>query len=436
MFEKKCELANILIVDDEPEIVWLLTTVLVEKGFKVYQANDGNSALDIAFLNKLDLILLDLIMPGMDGYKVCQRLKAEELTREIPVIFLSGSDETFDKVRAFDVGAVDYITKPWKLAEVLARVENQLKISRLQIQLQQQNQLLQKEIFYRETAESKLKSLNQQLEVLVQERTTELQEQNQQLINLQFQLKESLENEQSLSQIKSQLLNTISHQFRTPLMVISTTSELLKRKISQFKSMEYDPYFEKINEGISRFEEMLEDVLTLVKINSKTLNVEPVSLNLTAMCEKLLKSYKLGNHPNHKLIFIGDNAPLQTIGADPNLLKKALEHLVNNSIRYSPEGGTIVLEISCSENYVTLSLTDEGIGIPKFDQDKVFEIFYRASNTSLIPGSPGSGLGLSIVKWVIENHGGTLKIISEENQGTTVNILLPLNHFISEKIKE
>lgn len=428
MFEEKGDLANILIVDDEPEIVWLLTAVLIEKGYQVYQANDGNAALDIATLNELDLILLDLMMPVMDGYEVCQRLKADESTREIPVIFLSGSDETFDKVRAFASGGVDYITKPWKLPEVLARVENQLKISRLQIQLQQQNQQLQTEIYHRQTAETKLKALNQQLEALVKERTAELEEQNKQLINLQLQLKTSLENEQSLSQLKSQLLNTISHQFRTPLMVISTTGDLLKRKLSRLNFIEYDRYFERINEGIYRIEEMLEDVLTLAKINAQTFQIEPITINLNAMCENLLISSKLAYHSKHNFTFLSNNSGVEKILADPNLLKKALLHILNNAIKYSPEGGSIVLEITWKETTVILSFKDQGIGIPKIDQPKVFESFYRGSNASLIPGSAGSGLGLSIAKWVIENHGGTLTIISEENQGTTVTVSLPINY--------
>ena len=432
MFEEKGDLANILIVDDEPEIVWLLTAVLIEKGYQVYQANDGNAALDIATLNELDLILLDLMMPVMDGYEVCQRLKADDSTREIPVIFLSGSDETFDKVRAFASGGVDYITKPWKLPEVLARVENQLKISRLQIQLQQQNQQLQTEIYHRQTAETKLKALNQQLEALVKERTAELEEQNKQLINLQLQLKTSLENEQSLSQLKSQLLNTISHQFRTPLMVISTTGDLLKRKLSRLNFIEYDRYFERINEGIYRIEEMLEDVLTLAKINAQSFKIEPITINLNAMCEKLLISSKLADHSKHKFVFLSNNCGVEKIWADPNLLKKALFHILNNAIKYSPEGGSIILEITWKETSVIVSFKDQGIGIPKIDQPKVFESFYRGSNASLIPGSAGSGLGLSIAKWVIENHGGTLTIISEENQGTTVTVSLPINHFRQE----
>lgn len=432
MLEEKDDLATILIVDDEPEIVWLLTTVLVEKGYKVYQANDGNTALEIATFKRLDLILLDLMMPVIDGYEICHRLKAEESTREIPVIFLSGSDETFDKVRAFASGGVDYITKPWKLPEVLARVENQLKISRLQIQLQQQNQQLQTEIYHRQAAETKLKALNQQLEALVAERTAELQYQNQQLINLQIQLKKSLENELSLSQLKSQLINTISHQFRTPLMVISTTGDLLKRKLYRLNLREYDHYFERINGGISRIEEMLEDVLTLAKINAKAFKIEPITINLNAMCEKLLITSQLETHNNHKFVFLSNNYGVDNISADPNLLKKALIHLLNNAIKYSPEGGSIILETTWKEASVIISFQDQGIGIPKIDQQKVFESFYRGSNASLIPGSAGSGLGLSIAKWVIENHGGTLTIISEENQGTTVNVYLPINHFRQE----
>lgn len=169
--------ANILIVDDTPENLRLLSTALTQRGYKVRNAINGSLALIGATEDPPDLILLDIKMPDLDGYEVCMRLKERDATRSIPVIFLSSLIEVFDKVRAFEVGGVDYITKPFQIEEVVARIENQLTIRRLQSTLQRQNYLLQK-------AESETRQLNAELENRVLERTTELEAANRQLLYL------------------------------------------------------------------------------------------------------------------------------------------------------------------------------------------------------------------------------------------------------------
>lgn len=135
--------ANILLVDDQPNNLRLLSDLFEEQGYEVQQAINGTVALQAATLDKPDLILLDIHMPDMNGYTVCQKLKANLNTQDIPVIFISALDEAWDKVRAFSVGGVDYITKPFKVIEVIARVENQLTIGRLQTELKAQNIVLQ-----------------------------------------------------------------------------------------------------------------------------------------------------------------------------------------------------------------------------------------------------------------------------------------------------
>ncbi|BDM79385.1 response regulator [Acaryochloris marina] len=130
---------KILLVDDQPQNLRLLTDVLEEQGYEVLQALNGNVALQAVSLDQPQLILLDIQMPEMDGYTVCQKLKADPSTQDIPVVFVSALDESWDKVKAFSVGGVDYITKPFKVVEVLARVQNQLKIQQLQQALKTQN---------------------------------------------------------------------------------------------------------------------------------------------------------------------------------------------------------------------------------------------------------------------------------------------------------
>ena len=145
--------SKILIVDDSMNNLTLLERILSRKGYKVGVAASGKVAIETVELTKPDLILLDIMMPGMDGYEVCSQLKANERTRDIPIIFLSALAEVKDKVRAFNIGGVDYITKPFEPVEVVARVENQLRLRELELQLREKNLMYRREIAYREQAE-------------------------------------------------------------------------------------------------------------------------------------------------------------------------------------------------------------------------------------------------------------------------------------------
>lgn len=149
--------ANILVVDDRPDNLRLLSAMLTQLGYEVRKVINGQTALKTAQAAPPDLILLDIMMPDMNGYEVCQHLKASEQTRDVPVIFISALDEVLDKVKAFAVGGVDYITKPFSEEEVFARVENNLTVRRLQKQLTEQNARLQREISDRQKAETAMR---------------------------------------------------------------------------------------------------------------------------------------------------------------------------------------------------------------------------------------------------------------------------------------
>ncbi len=166
---------NILIVDDTPDNLRLLSKTLIKEGYQVRCAINGAMALLTIKTKIPDLILLDVNMPDIDGFEVCQQLKKSELTKDIPVIFVSALDTVFDKVKAFEIGAVDYISKPFQILEVLSRVSNQLNLQNLRRQLIQKNQLLQIEIYNRIAAETEIQQLNFDLEKRVVERTMQLQ---------------------------------------------------------------------------------------------------------------------------------------------------------------------------------------------------------------------------------------------------------------------
>ena len=167
LLESVTQKEYILVVDDTPPNLQLLLTMLTRKGYQVCGVRDGDTALSNINDKLPDLVLLDINMPNMNGFQVCQEIKKSDRTRSVPVIFISARDEVLDKVQAFAVGGVDYITKPFQIAEVLARVENQLTLRRLQKQLQDQNEILKQEIHNRLIVETMLKEANVQLERLV-----------------------------------------------------------------------------------------------------------------------------------------------------------------------------------------------------------------------------------------------------------------------------
>ncbi|PLS68874.1 MAG: hypothetical protein CV045_05455 [Cyanobacteria bacterium M5B4] len=161
--------ADILLVDDKPENLRLLSTMLEEQGYEIREAINGTLALKSAQADPPDLILLDINMPGLNGYEVCQRLKADQTTNHVPVIFVSAQDEAWDKVKAFSVGGVDYITKPFKVMEVLARIETHLRLGKLQKRLYETQNQLRLEVQKRQNLEAALDQARKEISLLKQQ---------------------------------------------------------------------------------------------------------------------------------------------------------------------------------------------------------------------------------------------------------------------------
>jgi signal transduction histidine kinase len=383
---------SILIVDDTPANLQLLAQMLSEQGYKVRMAQDGTMAIMSVESSPPDLILLDIMMPELNGYQVCSKLKASCQTKDIPIIFISALNEVFDKVKAFEVGGVDYITKPFQAQEVLARVEHQLHIRRLSQQLSEQNALLQQEVQRREMAEAEVRK--------------------------------SLSKEQELNKLKSYFVSMVSHEFRNPLTAILGFAEFMKDFGQQLSEEKKQEYLRQIEESALRMTALLNDVLSVEQAEAGKLEFNPEPLDVEEFCCDLVEEIKLGNSTQHGIAFSSPNQSTKAC-MDKNLLRQILTNLLSNAIKYSPKGSTVKFGLVCQDEKAIFHIKDEGIGISPEDQQRLFESFQRGSNVGKISGT---GLGLTIVKKAVDLHGGQIAVKSEVGVGTTFSVAIPLNN--------
>jgi two-component system, sensor histidine kinase and response regulator len=366
---------SILIVDDTPNNLRLLASMLTQQGYKVHSAISGAVALTAVKVVNPDLIVLDINMPEMDGYEVCDRLKAEEVTRKIPVLFLSAFDDVSSKVKAFQAGGVDYITKPFQVEEVLARVESQLTLQRMQTELQQ----------------AKTDALR------------------------------ALAQEQELNRLRSEFVSMISHDFRTPLTSIQGFAELLRHSGIELSDETRERYFNKIDGAIEHLLHLLDEVLLIGGLESGRVRYQPAAMDLEQFCCDLIETVQFSTNNQHQITlrYRGNGVGAEM---DQMLLQQILANLLSNAVKYSPEGGQIQLEVECQSEVAIFRVRDQGIGIPLENHPHLFESFYRGSNVQQIKGT---GLGLAIVQRCVAAHQGNIWIESEENRGTTVTVTLP-----------
>ncbi|MFA7288078.1 MAG: HAMP domain-containing sensor histidine kinase [Melioribacteraceae bacterium] len=225
-----------------------------------------------------------------------------------------------------------------------------------------------------------------------------------------------------LNEFKFRFMSIASHEFRTPLTTILTSSELLLmvgRSISEDK---YEDYIIQIQNSVIYMTSILDDILTLNKIETGKWKFNPTKTNLTAFCNKMIEDANNFTSDKHKLIFKSNFKNIFAI-IDNKLLQHIISNLLSNSIKYSPRGGDIILRLDKSKSDLIFSVADNGIGVMKKDQEKLFEIFYRGKNAEKYEGT---GLGLSIVKRCVDSHGGKINFESKLNKGTKFEVTIPM----------
>lgn len=268
-----------------------------------------------------------------------------------------------------------------------------------------------------------IRRMNTQLEVKVEERTLILKEALQKLEQSQLELSEALDKERQLNEIKSRFVSMASHEFRTPLTTVLSSASLLSKYTATEDQEKRDKHIGKIKNSVNNLNNILEDFLSLGKLNEGRVDIKPEPLNISENVKSTIEEMKPLLKSGQDIIFnCKEDCMANT---DKKLLHNILVNLITNSIKFSDEGKKININAHCLQDQVTISVSDEGIGISEEDQEHLFTSFFRAANAVNIQGT---GLGLHIVKRYVDLLQGNLSLQSELNKGTTIAITIPTNN--------
>jgi signal transduction histidine kinase len=447
---------DILIVDDTPDNLSFLSRVLSEKGYKVRAVTDGSQALVAAQLRPPDLVLLDIDMPGMDGFEICTRLKADGKLKRIPVIFLSGLADTQDKLKAFSLGGVDYITKPFQIAEVQARVDTHCRLHRLQLALEKHNQ--------NQTANHAAVLNNIADGVLVLDLQGNFLSANPALLSmispealqeiiavpLEKTIKwkrkvfsvtaapvpgvgtvavfrdETRRNE--IERAKDAMLATVSHELRTPLTAVMNYLEMLivLTRTGKVNADTFTEHLSRALENSQRLNRLVLDILDQAQIHAGSLVLKKQPFNLPRLFEttrQLLDSLITQKGLSYELLIHSD-VPNEIIG-DAGRLQQVLVNLIGNAIKFTAQGGIRVVVRCQDTETLAIDVADTGPGIPLEQLPDIFEAFRRGSDYAHREHQ-GAGLGLSIVKEIVVLMGGRISVSSEEGVGSVFTVSIPM----------
>jgi len=357
--------AELLIVDDTLENLRLLSRMLAEEGYRVETASSGARALATAQANPPDLVLLDIKMPEMDGYEVCAALKADERTREIPIIFLSALDETYDKVKAFTSGGVDYIIKPFQFEEVLARVETHIALMNLQRQLQQANRELQKRL--------------EELDAFA---------------------------------------HTVAHDLKNPLTRIIGYAELLEGEFDTLPEEDLRGFLGVIARGGRKMENIINELMLLASVREGEVESQP--LDMSDIVKEVQR--RLGHviEGSQAQIIEPESWPA-ALGHGPWIEEVWLNY-ISNAIKYSGREPRLELGGAVEPGGAArFWVRDNGPGLSEEDQGRLFAPFTRLHQVR----AEGHGLGLSIVRRIVDKLGGQVGVESQVGKGSVFYFTLP-----------
>ena len=382
---------RVLIVDDERRNVELLKVMLAPEGYTILTASNGPEALGLLEDQQPDLILLDVMMPGMDGYEVAGKIKANPATKNIPVIMLTALDDRNARMLGLNAGAEDFLTKPVDRAELCVRVRNLLRLK---------------------AYGDKLRAAHEALAVALAEAG------------------EARRMAEHANNAKTQFLRAMSHELRTPLNAISGYTEILEMGIRGVVNPAQVKDLGRIKRAAAYLLRLINDVLTIARLEGArplhliSIAVNPVLAEVEGLCILQAKAngLTLTVAPCEHDIFAT---------ADAERFQQILLNLTTNAIKFTPKGGSI--DITCDDDtgVVRVRVSDTGVGVRLLDIDRVFEPFVQIDRHLTTETQQGVGLGLSISRELARAMSGDLTLESVEGVGSTFTLSLPIAADIS-----
>jgi len=363
MNDKASDKAAILIVDDNIENLHVLIHCLDKADFETFIAQDGESAIEQLNYALPDIILLDILMPGIDGYETCCRLKKNEKTRDIPVIFMSALSETIDKVKGFHAGAVDYIVKPFQHEEVLARIHLHLTLQRQKKELEALNEKL---------AES--------------------------------------------NATKDKFFSIIAHDLRGHFNSLIGGTDLLIQYFHKINEEEKIHLLSRIHIASKEAYTLLSNLLEWSRSQTGRIVCEPVKLNLNDVINTNISLFQQSVKEKNIDLINGIREDI-FVYADESMLNTVIRNLISNSIKFTHKGGRVRINAGYVGELIEVSVSDTGIGMKEDDVKKLFRADIHLSSRGTAE-EHGTGLGLILCKEFVEKNGGKIRIESKEGKGT------------------
>ena len=417
----------ILIVDDKQENLFSLQKLLQLHDFKVDTALSGEEALKKILKNFYALIILDVQMPGMDGFEVAEAISGYGKSRDIPIIFLSAVkiNKTFI-TKGYDSGGIDYVTKPFDPDVLLLKVKTFYRLSEQRRALNEMQNILKEEIEIRKKAEKDLSDLNHSLEKRVEERTEEL-----------FKINKQLE---SSNDDLQQYASVASHDLKEPLRKIQIYSDKIRRSYLT-ENAEADEYMQKIISSSQRMSRLINDLLNYSRLSGeglyKTTDINVILNELMADLEILIAEKNATIHI--------DTFPAMDV--IPGQIRQLFQNILSNALKFSKKDVAPLININVSRiaehelegteaengNYCRIAISDNGIGFNEIYKEKIFTMFQRLHSKKTFEGT---GIGLAIVKKIVEKHNGIITVSSREGEGTTFTMVLPIRQNKAVEAKE
>ncbi len=362
---------SILVVDDNKENLKVVSSFLKKEGYRIALALNADDAMNILEENEIDLILLDVMMPGIDGFTLCRNLKKDEKLSDIPVVFLTAKTETSDLVEGFDAGGVDYITKPFQKEELVARVNNHIELTQARKKIMQQAEHIQK-----------------------------------------------------INRTKDRLYSVIAHDIRSPFSNISMLISTLADGYLEPGSEEYDEILQSINRSSQETYALLENLLQWTRSQTGNLEVLPEEFYLKEMMGNVIRVMEPVANKKNIQLYQDVNEQL-TMKGDTNMIRSVFQNLLSNAIKFTHEGGKAGIQASSGkDNNIIVEVTDNGIGMSEEHLKKLF-VDEGQLTTRGTGDEKGSGLGLLLVKDFVSRHKGTIEVDSKPEKGTTIRLIFP-----------